>query len=286
MTCVNNQPFRENLMGYIWTDTPAFDIRLAQEQSGKDWVTTLRCLPDGAAGRAQYYTFLKERYNNDPTAVCKAYNIPLTEDKCNSWSTLNVCDDVPLNLKVPAVLEDDYLFLPRVVGMIYDIANTTIKSCDPDGIVFGDTIRSVLTPDNVLKVISEYVDVLSYQPDDKFVNLTEMKRIHDVAGGKPMIIADIGFGFPHPPYVNTEWHEYDSQEAAAAAYDGYLSGAVESGFIAALNKCEYIDRFVDQPTPTLKPGMLDFNGTAHQPFTNLVRAANSRAVTNHMTNHM
>lgn len=78
--------------------------------------------------------------------------------------------------------------------MIYDIANTTIKSCDPDGIVFGDTIRSVLTPDNVLKVISEYVDVLSYQPDDKFVNLTEMKRIHDVAGGKPMIIADIGFG--------------------------------------------------------------------------------------------
>ena len=56
--CNNNKPYRENLLGYIWTDTPAFDIARIQHQAGKDWVTTMRCLPAGAAGRTEYNRFL------------------------------------------------------------------------------------------------------------------------------------------------------------------------------------------------------------------------------------
>ena len=176
------------------------------------------------------------------------------------------------------MLADDYLFLPAIVNEIYSVSNATIRACDPEGLVFFDTIRSVWTPDNVLEVVGRYADAISYQPDDKYFNLTEFERVHAVSGNKPMVIADIGFGWPHPGYNSTEWAMYANQEAAASAYTGYLNGAVDSGFVAALNKCQYIDRFLDQPTATLKPGMLDFNGTAHQPYTNLVRDANLRVV--------
>ena len=57
----------------------------------------------------------------------------------------------------------------------------------------------------------------------------------------------------------------------------FVMGAAESGFVVGLNKCEYIDRFLDQPGPVLKPGQLDFNGTPHEPFTSIVRAANKQA---------
>ena len=92
-----------------------------------------------------------------------------------------------------------------------------------------------------------------------------------------MVIADIGFSFPHRPYTNMEWQSYPSQVAAAAAYRSFLLGAVHSGFIMALNKCGYIDRVLVQPDVVLKPGMLDFNGTLHQPFGGLLSQANRDA---------
>ena len=74
--------------------------------------------------------------------------------------------------------------------------------------------RQVWTPDNVIGVIGEFADAISYQPDDKYFNLTEMARVHRVSGGRPMLIADMGFAFPHEGYGKQEWSYYESQEAA------------------------------------------------------------------------
>ena len=47
------------------------------------------------------------------------------------------------------------------------------------------------------------------------------------------------------------------------------------------NKCQIIDRSIMQPGRVLKPGTLDFDGTPHQPFANLVRDANIEALQLH-----
>ncbi len=43
-----------------------------------------------------------------------------------------------------------------------------------------------------------------------------MARVHRVSGGRPMLIADMGFAFPHEGYSKQEWSFYESQEAAGA----------------------------------------------------------------------
>ena len=50
---------------------------------------------------------------------------------------------------------------------------------------------------------------------------------------------------------------------------------------ARRNKCMIIDRSIMQPGRVLKPGTLDFDGTPHQPFANLVRDANVEALQLH-----
>jgi len=272
-SCTNNAPNAANLLGTIWTDTPAFDIRKAQRDRGQDWVTTMRCLPPGAAGLREYRAFLQARYGGAPGRICTAYGAPAAN--CSSWDTLELCG--VRNLNVPAAMADDYAFLPEIVSKYYAVGNATFRQCDPEGLLFGDTIRTLLTPDSVIEVMSRYVDVISYQPDGVQFNGTELGRIHMLSGGKPMVIADIGFGFPHAPYDRTEWIEYPSQQAAGAAYSGFVSGAVKSGFVVGLNKCEYIDRSIMQPDRTLKPGTLSFDGTEHQPFTAALKAANAAA---------
>eukprot|EP01052_Picozoa_sp_SAG31_P029409 SAG31_NODE_2921_length_4909_cov_2.815385_2_plen_463_part_00 len=272
--CEDVRPHRQNLIGYIWTDTPAFDIKYAQQERGHDWVSSLRCLPAGAPGRQQYNDFLRQRFANNLPAVCSAYGAP--RSKCNSsWHSLDLCN--VQNTDSERMMADDYAFLPSIVREYYSLCNTTIKQCDPEANVFVDTIRSVLTPDSVIKLVGEFADAVSYQPDDKYINMTELLRVHTIAR-KPLLIADIGFGFPHEPYNKTEWHQYASEREAAAAYEDYVVSSAKSDFIVGLNKCQIIDRVVKQPFITLKPGTLNFDWTPHQPFADLVAAANKAAI--------
>eukprot|EP01043_Picozoa_sp_COSAG02_P020059 COSAG02_NODE_981_length_15488_cov_27.585093_6_plen_463_part_00 len=275
--CDEIRPHRSNLIGYIWTDTPAFDVAYAQQHRGGDWVTSMRCLAPGAPGRTKYTMWLKERYDDDVDRVCAVYEVP--KAGCTSWSELDLC---PVkNTATPAMMRDDKEFVPHIVRAYLTQLNTTIKTCDPEGNVFTDTIRSVWTPDNIIEVIGEFADAISYQPDDKYFNLTEMARVHHVSGGKPMLIADMGFAFPHSGYDKQEWHLYDSQEKAGAAYRDFVVGSAKSEFIVGLNKCQIVDRSIMQPGRVLKPGTLDFDLTPHQPFANLVRDANREALEIH-----
>jgi hypothetical protein len=231
--CEEIRPHRHNLIGYIWTDTPAFDVGYAQAQRGTDWVTAMRCLPADAPGRQAYMAWLKERFAANISRVCSAYSVPRAACAATAtWEHLDLCPYK--NTATPAMMADDDAFMPTIVRTYLSHLNATIKACDPEGNVFTDTIRSTWTPDNVIEVIGEFADAISYQPDSKYFNLTEMERVHHVSGGKPLLIADIGFAFPHPPYGKQEWNFYESQQAAGAAYKGFAIGSAKSGFIVGL----------------------------------------------------
>lgn len=133
--CKAVHPYRHNLLGYIWTDLTAWDIKVAQETHSKDWVSTIRCLPAGAAGRTKYNDFLKQIYCNssnvtrcDPVSVCTAYG--LNNSLCRSWEQLDVC--AVKNTKVPAAMDDDYNFLPQIAAEVFNVTHQSIQTCDPE----------------------------------------------------------------------------------------------------------------------------------------------------------
>ena len=120
------------------------------------------------------------------------------------------------------------------------------------------------------------------EPLDTFVNPLRVpcfrqSMLHALAGGKPLLVADVGFAFPRPPYAHVEWNMFTSQAEAGKAYRSYVINAARTNYIIGFQKCEYIDRAVAQPVLGLKEGMLTFNGSEHQPFCDIVAAANAEA---------
>lgn len=197
------------------------------------------------------------------------------------------------NTQISQMMAGDYPFLPQIVGQLYARAHNATRSCDPDAIIYGDTqLVREWTSGSVLAVAGRYLDALSIQPSGGTIgsklggpfNFTDWKIFHHSAsrvGGRemPMVFPDNGFAFPHRPYQKHEWHEYASQAAAGEAYRAWVVGATNGSFILAMNKCQYTDRCVAQPALGLKPGMVDFNGTAHEPFASVVRKAIHEAAT-------
>ena len=107
--CEEIRPHRHNLIGYIWTDTPAFDVGYAQAQRGTDWVTAMRCLPADAPGRQAYMAWLKERFAANITRVCSAYSVPRAACAATAtWEHLDLCRYK--NTATPAMMADDAAF--------------------------------------------------------------------------------------------------------------------------------------------------------------------------------
>ena len=74
-------------------------------------------------------------------------------------------------------------------------------------------------------------------------NVSEWRRLHELSGGKPIIIQDFNAAFRDPRYQRTEWQTMPTQEAAADVYSSWVTACARSGFVIAFNKCMYIDRF-------------------------------------------
>lgn len=280
--CEQARPYRHNLAGYIWTDLPAYDINSTQKKFGRDWVTELRCLPVTAAGRQQYNRHVANRtcageFSPNacvPSLACERYG--LSVDMCPSWEALDFCHVESKN--VPAMLQDDYAFLPSIVDQIYSVANESVVACDPDALVLGDTFMLWVDGrmEGVFEATAPYTHVMSLQAGGSLIDVDELRGFSERAGSKPVMLSDMGFAFPHVGYDDIMWKTYASQESAAAAWRSDLVRAAQSGFIIGGTKCQYIDRVVGGGK--LKPGILDFDGSPHQPFVDLMHAANSEAI--------
>ena len=76
--------------------------------------------------------------------------------------------------------------------------------------IFGDTFPIWATPDSIIKAASPFITALSLQPSGAPFNVTtgQWAHFHQLSGRKPMLVADVGFAYPHPPYTKIEWKMY------------------------------------------------------------------------------
>jgi hypothetical protein len=165
--CEAVRPHRRNLIGYIWTDLPSYDIRAVRARGARDWVSTLRCMPSPSnAGRRVYSAWLRSNVcapGANASCICERYG--LSAALCPSWEHLELCG--LNNSAVPTAMADDYQFLPTIVEQIYTVANASVAACDPGALVLADTFHGwdgQLEPDSVLSVAAKFAGALSLQP--------------------------------------------------------------------------------------------------------------------------
>lgn len=131
-----------HLLGYYWTDMPAWDLKHSKKNLGLHWVDYIRSLPSHTEGKKKYLGFLKERGGKP----------------------------------------DDQEFLRLIAREYYRTIGEHTRQLDPNSLILGDRYQGVALPFDVIKEALPYIDVISVQPgachfeSDKFDQLYDMGK--------------------------------------------------------------------------------------------------------------
>jgi len=257
----------ENLIGYYWTDTPHWDLALAREKRGIDWVSYIRGLGGTAPGKLEYVAFLQRRYEGDLTALNQVYGLRALE-----FDDLLDHDFKDLDLDRAHVAQDDREFLRLIARTYYRIVGEANRDYDPGHLVLGEKYIDVDCPENVLREALPYIDVLSIQPCPPVFDGALFDRLYEITG-KPIIVCDHQSSFATEEYPETMWPQLESEEAVGKAYAQYLRDAFAKPYILGYHRCQYIDRFVPR-LGILKQGLIREDETPYATLVAHVQHAN------------
>ncbi|GDY20305.1 hypothetical protein LBMAG56_16500 [Verrucomicrobiota bacterium] len=266
------------LLGYVWTDTPLWNLKDARRTIKKDWVSTLRQLAAAAPGKIAYVDFLLETHGGDFAKIAQIYDV-----KATSRAELLAAPFDAVRVDAPPVAAEDAQFLRRIARTFYGVAGPAYRKNDPHHLVWGEMYLQGVHPDEVLEEAMPHIDVLLIQPTgnpaakepkDHFPAAL-FDRLHQTYR-KPIIIGDHQFSFATPEFPRTMWFQYPSAAEAVAAYGVYLREATARPYIVGYNRCQIRD--VVQPDGMLKQGLLQRNGEPYPDFASQIAAFNRQTL--------
>ena len=254
------------LIGYLWTDTPCWDIAKSRELRDTDWVSEIRRLGPDAPGKHRYVEFLSERYNGDVGEIAEIYGAGAA-----SFPALLGHDFAGLQRRRPKVALDDRAFLGLIAREHYAVAAAAFREHDPDHLLLGDRYLLGDHPNAVIDAAMPHLDALAVQPGggyrasdlpgDRFI-AEEFDRLHERAG-LPIAIVDHQISFPTPEHPATTWTQLPTEAEAAAASERFVLDAFAKPYLLGYLRCQYIDA----PSPfrqALKQGLLREDGRAYE----------------------
>jgi hypothetical protein len=262
------------LLGYMWTDTPLWNLTDARRLIKRDWVSSLRQLAATAPGKIAYVDFLLETHGGDLSKIARIYDV-----KASSRAEILAAPFDTVRVDDPAVAAEDAMFLRRIARTFYGVAGPAYRKHDPNHLVWGEMYLQLSLPDELLEEAMPHIDLLLIQPTgnpaakepkDHF-NAALFDRLHQNYH-KPIIIGDHQFSFATPEFPRTMWIQYPSAPEAFAAYGAYLREATARPYIVGYNRCQIRDFVL--PDGMLKQGLLQRNGEPYPDFTNRIGAVN------------
>ncbi len=266
------------LLGYMWTDTPLWNLKDSRRHVKKDWVSTLRQLSATAPGKIAYVDFLVETHSGNFAKIAQTYDV-----KASSRVELLAAPFDAVRVDSPAVATDDAQFLRRIARRFYGVVGPAYRKNDPHHLVFGEMYLQNVHPDEVLEEAMPHIDLLLIQPTgnrdakepkDHFPAAL-FDRLHQIYC-KPIIIGDHQFSFATPEFPRTMWFQYPSAAEAVAAYGAYLREATARPYIVGYNRCQVRD--VVEPDGMLKQGLLQRNGEPYPDFAGQIATFNRQAL--------
>ena len=133
---------KTTLLGYYWTDMPAWDLKHSKKVLGLNWVDYIRSLPPSAEGKKRYLDFLDARGGK----------------------------------------ADDRAFLILIAKEYYKTIGEYTRQLDPNSLILGDRYNGGALNFDVIKEALPYIDVISVQPggchfeSDKFDQLYALAK--------------------------------------------------------------------------------------------------------------
>jgi hypothetical protein len=263
----------KNLIAYYWTDTPTWDLHKTRRFRQTDWVSEIRRLPAGTAGRERYGEFLCQQYEDSIDRFNRAYDLGL-----ESFESIAGADLSKLDLSRYEIERDDQAFLGVIAKHYYATIATAMRKHDPEHMIFGEKYLLGDLPDQVLSAAVEHVDAIAIQPGDGYLpiyvpgdrfpsqEITELRE----ASGKPIMICDHQISFATERYPKSIWpyHQLASEAEAAEATNRFMIDAFRRPYVIGYMRCQYIDRYSSRRGAS-KLGLLRDDGT---PYPLLVEA--------------
>lgn len=240
-------PLRDDpfVIGYLWTDTPTWDVIKTRALRGTDWVSAIRALPPGAPGRQAYATFLEERHAGRLAEFNAIYGLAV-----GSFGELREVALTALAVGRHAVQEDDDAFLAHIARRFHEIVGRAQREADPNHLVFGDRYLAGDAPESVLRAAAPWIDAVAVQPGDRYLPLfpasthfpaADIGALHAVTG-KPVLICDHAISFPTAAQPRTIFEQMPDEAAAASATADFLAAAFAQPYMLGYLRCQYIDR--------------------------------------------
>ena len=254
------------LIGYLWTDTPTWDVIRTRGLRGTDWVSEIRKLPSDAPGRRRYVQFLNSRYHDHLEKLNSLYGLDVS-----SFAALNAADLSKVAIGRQIVQADDIDFLEIIAEQFYSVVGSAQRKHDPRHLVFGDRYLLGDHPTVVLRQAAKWIDAVAVQPGDLYAPLyppstrfavDEFRRIHEVTG-KPVLICDHAISYPTRQHPRTIFEQAPSEGEAARAIARFIDAAFAEPYIIGYLKCQYIDR-PSRFGRGLRQGVLMADGTARK----------------------
>ncbi len=233
------------LIGYLWTDTPTWDVIKTRGLRGTDWVSEIRKLQANSPGRIRYAEFLESRYRGRLADLNSIYGLDLS-----SLAALGTANLSRVAMGRQVVQADDSDFLKIIAEQFYAVVGSAQRKHDPRHLVFGDRYLLGDHPTGVLRHAAKWIDAVAVQPGDLYAPLyppstrfaiDEFRRIHEVAG-KPVLICDHAISYPTRQHPRTIFEQAPNEGEAALAITRFLESAFNELYIIGYLKCQYIDR--------------------------------------------
>ena len=275
-------PLRDDsfVIGYFWTDTPTWDLIKTRALRGTDWVSALRALPPGSAGRQTYATFLESA-----TPIASAISTPSTAFP----SPPPVSSTMPISPPSPsAAMLCRRTTKPssrQIAQCFYDVVGKAQRRADPNHLVFGDRYLAGDAPECVLKAAKPWIDAVAVQPGDRYSPLypasthfpeAEIDLLHAITG-KPVLICDHAISFPTAEHPRTIFEQMPDEAAAARATADFLQAAFAKPYMLGYLRCQYIDRPASHGRG-LRQGVLQSDGAPRAALVRVYREGFAAAI--------
>ena len=232
-------------VGYMWTDTPTWDLVKTRGLRGTDWVSAIRALPASAPGKQRYARFLAQRYAGRLAELNSLYGLSVdSPDKLAATGFAHIA------VGRHVVAEDDRQFLGQIARRYYQAVGESQRKHDPHHLILGERYLAGDAPENVLRAAAPYIDAVAVQPGDLYSKLyppstrypeAEIERLHRLTA-KPVLICDHAISYPTPEHPKTIFEQAENEQAAAQASERFVRQATAKRYIVGYLRCQYVDR--------------------------------------------
>ena len=277
-----NDPY---LLGYSYTDCPILtELDASARQrvtfgapraATSTWPRVLRNLPSGSPGKKVYVELMRERYAGQIYAFNEVYGMSFGSfdavEEAHNWRPA-------VERRNANEARDNAAFLERILDRYYQVMAATIRSHDPNHLIFGDKMNgNTDTPDAAIRIAARHNDLTFFQwyayYGEQHARLDRWSEIT----GKALLNGDAGLSTPneHMPHPNGP-DAPDQEERARRTLDLGRKAFSRPDFVG-WHYCGWMDTWDTMPGKEARQhsGLQDPFGRRYEPIVRAVKTISS-----------